>query len=112
MTFDDALSALLALVGRRVEVHVVSAGESPHLVATFGGVLRAGHSMTGGEPSEHDPSSLVSPFAPIASALHVSTAGWSPDRAGDVCHQQAWSAAWAAAPSTLHAYGECPCESS
>ena len=54
MTFDDALSTLLALVGRRVEVHVVSAGESPHLVATFGGVLRAGHSMTGGEPTEHE----------------------------------------------------------
>ena len=52
--FDEALTALLALVGRRVEVHVISAGESPHLVATFGGVLRAGYSMTGGEPSEHE----------------------------------------------------------
>jgi hypothetical protein len=54
VTFDDALAGLLALVGSRVEVHVVSAGESPHLVATFGGRLRAGHSMTGGEPSEHE----------------------------------------------------------
>jgi hypothetical protein len=54
MDFDDALSALLALVGERVEVHVISAGESPHLVATFGGVLQAGHSMTGGEPSENE----------------------------------------------------------
>ena len=54
MSFDDALSALLALVGRPVEVHVFSAGESPHLVATFGGVLQAGHSMTGGEPSENE----------------------------------------------------------
>ncbi len=54
MTFDDALAALLALVGRRVDVHVVSAGESPHLVATFGGILQAGYSMTGGEPSEHE----------------------------------------------------------
>jgi hypothetical protein len=54
MTFDDALAALLALVGRRVDVHVVSAGESPHLVATFGGALQAGYSMTGGEPSEHE----------------------------------------------------------
>ncbi|MCB0874706.1 MAG: hypothetical protein R2718_01505 [Solirubrobacterales bacterium] len=54
MTFDDALTGLLALVGRRVDVHVVSAGESPYLVATFGGVLRAGHSMTGGEPTENE----------------------------------------------------------
>ena len=54
MSFDDALAALLALVGRQVEVHVFSAGESPHLVATFAGVMRAGHSMTGGEPSEHE----------------------------------------------------------
>lgn len=54
MDFDDALSALLALVGERVEIHVISAGESPHLVATFGGVLQAGHSLTGGEPSENE----------------------------------------------------------
>lgn len=54
MNFDDALTALLALVGERVEVHVISAGESPHLVATFGGLLQAGHSMTGGAPSEHE----------------------------------------------------------
>ncbi len=54
MDFDAALSALLALVGERVEVHVISAGESPHLVATFGGILQAGHSMTGGEPGEHE----------------------------------------------------------
>jgi hypothetical protein len=54
VTFDDALSALLALVGRKVDVHVFSAGESPYLVATFGGVLRAGYSMTGGEPSENE----------------------------------------------------------
>jgi hypothetical protein len=54
MSFDGALSALLALVGRPVDVHVFSAAESPYLVATFGGVLRAGHSMTGGEPSEHE----------------------------------------------------------
>lgn len=54
MQFDEALSALLALVGQRVEVHVISAGESPHLVATFGGVLRAGYSLTGGEPSDNE----------------------------------------------------------
>jgi hypothetical protein len=34
------------LVGERVEVHVVAAGETPHLVATFGGRLHAGYSMT------------------------------------------------------------------
>jgi hypothetical protein len=52
MTFDEALAALLALVGERVEVHVLDPGESPHLVATFGGRLQAGYSMTGGEPSD------------------------------------------------------------
>ena len=54
MNFDEALSALLALVGQRVEVHVFSAGDSAYLVATFGGVLRAGYSITGGEPSENE----------------------------------------------------------
>jgi len=44
--------ALLALVDERVEVHVMDAGETPHLVATFGGRLHAGYSMTGGEPSD------------------------------------------------------------
>src|SRR2546423_13059090 len=52
MTFDEALAAVLALVGERVEVHVMDAGHTPHLVATFGGRLRAGYSMTGGEPSD------------------------------------------------------------
>jgi hypothetical protein len=52
MTFDEALAGLLALVGERVEVHVMAAGETPHLVATFGGRLKAGYSMTGGEPSD------------------------------------------------------------
>lgn len=54
MTFDEALAAVLALVGRRVEVHVFDASESPHLVATFGGRLRAGYSTTGGEPNERE----------------------------------------------------------
>ena len=54
MTFDEALAALLALVGERVEVHVMDAGETPHLVATFGGRLRAGYSMTGGEPGDNE----------------------------------------------------------
>lgn len=52
MTFDEALGAVLAVVGERVEVHVMDAGETPHLVATFGGRLQAGYSMTGGEPSD------------------------------------------------------------
>ncbi len=52
MTFDEALAALLTLVGRRVEVHVMDAGESPHLVATFAGTLQAGYSTSGGEPDE------------------------------------------------------------
>jgi len=51
MTFDEALAALLAMVGQRVGVDILDSGPNPQLVATFGGVLRAGHSMTGGEPS-------------------------------------------------------------
>jgi hypothetical protein len=54
MTFDEALTALLALVGDRVEVHVLDGGDRPHLVATFGGTLKAGYSMTGGEPSDQE----------------------------------------------------------
>ena len=54
MSFDEALAALLALIGERVEIHVISAGRSPHLVATFGGVLQAGLSMSGGEPGENE----------------------------------------------------------
>ncbi|MCO5326090.1 MAG: hypothetical protein M9964_03400 [Solirubrobacterales bacterium] len=52
VTFDEALAALLTLVGQRVEVHVMDAGESPHLVATFAGTLQAGYSTSGGEPDE------------------------------------------------------------
>jgi hypothetical protein len=51
VTFDEALAALLALVGERVDVHVFDASSSPHFVATFGGTLRAGYSMSGGEPA-------------------------------------------------------------
>jgi hypothetical protein len=32
----------------------MDAGETSHLVATFGGRLRAGYSMTGGEPSDNE----------------------------------------------------------
>jgi hypothetical protein len=54
VTFDQALAALLAMVGQRVEVDVLDAGGTPHLVATFAGTLKAGWSMTGGEPSEQE----------------------------------------------------------
>lgn len=42
------------MVGQRVEVHVLDASDSAHLVATFGGKLEAGYSMTGGEPSDQE----------------------------------------------------------
>ena len=32
----------------------MDAGETPHLVATFGGKLRAGYSMNGGEPGDNE----------------------------------------------------------
>lgn len=54
MTFDQALAALLALVGRRIEVNVFDAGETPHLIASFGGRLRGAYSVTGGEPSPNE----------------------------------------------------------
>lgn len=54
MTFDDALSSLLALVGQRLEVSVFDAGETPHLIASFGGRLRGAYSITGGEPSDNE----------------------------------------------------------
>ena len=54
MTFDEALATLLAMVGERVEVNVLDAGDTPHLVATFGGTLKAGYSMTGGDPNDQE----------------------------------------------------------
>ncbi|UJA20565.1 hypothetical protein HJD18_10335 [Thermoleophilia bacterium SCSIO 60948] len=42
VTFDEALTALLGLIGRRVEVSIFDAGGRPHLVATFGGTLIEG----------------------------------------------------------------------
>lgn len=54
MSFDAALSALLALVGKRLEVSVFDAGQVPHLIASFNGTLRGAYSMTGGEPSAEE----------------------------------------------------------
>jgi len=54
LTFDGALGVLLAMIGQRVVVDVFDAGEHPRLVATFGGTLHAGYSMTGGEPNEQE----------------------------------------------------------
>ena len=44
----------MALVGERVDVHVFDASSTPHLVATFGGRLRAGYSMSGGDPAPNE----------------------------------------------------------
>lgn len=54
LTFDQALGALLAMVGQTVDVHVLDAGDSPQLVAAFGGRLEAGYSLTGGEPTDEE----------------------------------------------------------
>ena len=54
MTFDQALAALLGLVGQSLEVSVFDAGAAPHLIASFSGTLRGAYSMTGGEPSAHE----------------------------------------------------------
>lgn len=54
MTFDEALSSLVAMNGKRVEVNVFDAGDVPHLIASFGGTLKGGYSMTGGEPSDQE----------------------------------------------------------
>ncbi len=52
--FDEALPAPPALVGERVEVHVMDAGETRTWWPTFGGGLWAGYSMAGGEPSDNE----------------------------------------------------------
>jgi hypothetical protein len=52
LSYDEALATILALVGERVEVHVLDAGENPHHVATSGGRLRTGYSTAGGEPTD------------------------------------------------------------
>lgn len=54
MTFDQALAAILAMVGQMVDVHVLDASDSPQLVAAFGGRLEAGYSLTGGEPTDEE----------------------------------------------------------
>ena len=54
LSFDEALAAILAKVGQLVDVHLLDAGESPQLVAAFGGRLEAGYSLTGGEPTDEE----------------------------------------------------------
>ena len=54
MTFDQALAAILGMVGQAVDVHVLDAGDNPQLVAAFGGRLEAGYSLTGGEPTDEE----------------------------------------------------------
>ena len=65
VTFDEALAALLALVGEPVDIHVFDASSIPHLIATFGGRLRAGYSMSGGDPA---PNEAISTSASSAAA--------------------------------------------
>ncbi len=71
VTFDEALSALLAMVGEQVGVDVLDSGPSPQLVATFGGVLRAGHSMTGGLPSAGEAIYIRLDASPFPAALSL-----------------------------------------
>jgi len=54
VTFDEALAALLALSGSAWRSTSWTPGRPPHLVATFGGRLHAGYSMTGGEPGDNE----------------------------------------------------------
>ncbi|MGA7396765.1 MAG: hypothetical protein WBW62_04890 [Solirubrobacterales bacterium] len=54
ITFDQALAAILGMVGQAVDVHLLDAGENPQLVAAFGGRLEAGYSLTGGEPNDEE----------------------------------------------------------
>ena len=51
---EEKVDPLLAMVGRRVEVHLLDAGDQPHLIAMFGGTLQAAHSLTGGDPQEQE----------------------------------------------------------
>jgi hypothetical protein len=71
MTFDEALAAVLALVGRRVEVHVFDASDSPHLVASFRGTLRAGYSISGGELTDTEAIFLRVEAGPEPAALNL-----------------------------------------
>jgi hypothetical protein len=54
VNFDEALAAILALNGSRIEVSIFDSGDVPHLVASLAGVLRGAYSITGGEPSESE----------------------------------------------------------
>src|SRR5690242_7750338 len=54
VNFDEALAAILALNGSRIEVSIFDSGDVPHRVASLAGVLRGAYSITGGEPSESE----------------------------------------------------------
>ena len=78
MTFDEALSALLATFGMRVEVHQLESGNVPHLVASFGGTLKGGslddrlRSRGVGEAEQIETAGhegCETPFAPAARQL-------------------------------------------
>jgi hypothetical protein len=45
VTFDQAMATVLDMVGERVEVQLVNAGEARHPVANFGGTLHEGLPM-------------------------------------------------------------------
>ena len=54
MNFDEALGAILALNGQRIEVTIFDSGDVPHMVASFAGVLEGAFSISGGEPTEQE----------------------------------------------------------
>lgn len=67
MTFDEALTSLLGLIGQDLEISVFDAAETPHLVASFGGRLKGAHPMSAGEPSDDE-----ALFLQLDSGSHVS----------------------------------------
>jgi hypothetical protein len=71
VTFDEALAGLLAMVGERVGIDVLDSGPNPQLVATFGGILRAGHSITGGQPSDQEAIYIRLEAGPSPAALSL-----------------------------------------
>jgi hypothetical protein len=94
MTFDEALAALLALVRERVDVHVMDAGEIPHLVATFGGRLEAGYSMTGGEPSDTEAIFVRLDAGQETAAISLTARSFRPELLTRTERSRSSSAAW------------------